>query len=509
MENLDLKQMTAMVDVIAEEKGLSKEAVLDAVQMAIAAAWRRDHGEREMNVRALLDTNNGTAKAYVSREVIEDGLAYNPATEIPQEEAKKLKADAEIGDIVEEAYDVEEFGRVAAMTAKQVVVQRLREAERDAVLAEFEDKIGTIAVGVVSRVDPRVVHIDMGRASGIMPRSEQIDGEYYTVGERLKVYIKGVEHDDSKAQLILSRGNTAFIENLFRQEVPELDSGAVSIKGIAREAGRRTKIAVTANSAGVDPVGTFVGGRGMRVQAIMNEIGDREKIDIITWSDNPSEYIREALSPAEVVKVEIDGKKAKVYVNEDQQSIAIGKQGQNVRLASKLTGYDLDIELAKAPEKKKRKNAEDALLNALSESDEDENADTNESAEKATDSDGTEKPEDAKKSGKKTKKAKDGEAEKGDAEESAELEKEADVAEDAVVDMLELNEEADEAEQKEEAEVSKDNATVETEDEADSVVKDEPKVVKDDYKKPEEDIDEDLNKVVDVDSEEESSSEVE
>ena len=157
---------------------------------------------------------------------------------------------------------------------------------------------------------------------------------------------------------------------MFRQEVPELDNGSVEIRGIAREAGRRTKIAVMSTVPGVDPVGTFVGGRGMRVQAIMNEIGDREKIDIINWSDNPSEYIREALSPAEVVKVEIDGKKAKVYVTEDQQSIAIGRQGQNVRLASKLTGYDLDIELAKAPEKKKRKNAEDSLLNALSEADE-------------------------------------------------------------------------------------------------------------------------------------------
>lgn len=367
MENLDLKQLTAMVGMIAEEKGLSEDAVLDAVQMAIAAAWRRDNGEKDMNVRALLDTNKGTAKVFVSREVIEDGLAYNPSTEIPQEEAKKLKADAEIGDIVEEQHEVTEFGRVAAMTAKQVVVQRLREAERDAVLSEFEDKIGTVVNGVVSRVDPRVVHVDMGRASGIMPRSEQIDGEYYTVGERIKVYIKGVEHDDAKAQLILSRGNTAFIEYLFRQEVPELENGSVEIKGIAREAGRRTKIAVTSNIAGVDPVGTFVGGRGIRVQAIMNEIGDREKIDIINWSDNPQEYIREALSPAEVMKVEIDGKKAKVYVNEDQQSIAIGRQGQNVRLASKLTGFDLDIELAKAPEKKKRKNAEDSLLNALSE----------------------------------------------------------------------------------------------------------------------------------------------
>lgn len=281
-----------------------------------------------------------------------------------------MKKDAQVGDMIEESFEVKDFGRVAAMTAKQVVVQRLREAERDAVLTAFEDKIGTVMTGVVARVEPRVVRIDLGKASGIMPRSEQIDGEYYTVGERIKVYIKGVEHDDTRAQLILSRGNAEFIEYLFRQEVPELENGSVEIRGIAREAGRRTKIAVMSTVPGVDPVGTFVGGRGMRVQAIMNEIGDREKIDIINWSENPSEYIREALSPAEVTKVEIDGKKAKVYVTEDQQSIAIGRQGQNVRLASKLTGYEIDIELAKAPEKKKRKNAEDSLLNALSEADE-------------------------------------------------------------------------------------------------------------------------------------------
>lgn len=370
MEGLDLKQLSAMVSMIAEEKGLPEETVLDVVQMAIAAAWRKDHGDREMNVRALLDTNTGKATVFIAREVIEDEVAYNPATEIPLAEAKQIKPDAEIGDIVENSEEVKDFGRVAAMTAKQVVVQRLREAERDAVLAAFEDKIGSVMTGMVSRVEPRVVRIDLGKASGIMPKSEQIDGEYYSVGERIKVYIKGVEHDDAKAQLILSRGAAEFVEYLFQQEVPELETGTVEIKGIAREAGRRTKIAVASVVPGVDPVGTFVGGRGVRVQAIMNEIGDREKIDIINWSDNPAEYIREALSPAEVMKVEIDGKKAKVYVAEDQQSVAIGRQGQNVRLASKLTGYDIDIELAKAPEKKKRKNAEDSLLNALSETDE-------------------------------------------------------------------------------------------------------------------------------------------
>ncbi len=374
MESLDLKQLSAMVGVIAEEKGLPEETVLDVVQMAIAAAWRRDHGDREMNVRALLDTKTGKATVFVGREVIEDDLAYNPATEMPLKEALEINPEAKLGDIVETSEEVKDFGRVAAMTAKQVVVQRLREAERDAVLSEFEDKIGTVMTGVVSRTEPRVVRIDLGKANGIMPRSEQIDGEYYTPGERLKVYIKGVEHDDARAQLILSRGNAEFIEYLFRQEVPELENGSVEIRGIAREAGRRTKIAVMSTVPGVDPVGTFVGGRGMRVQAIMNEIGEREKIDIINWSENPSEYIREALSPAEVMKVEIDGKKAKVFVTEDQQSIAIGRQGQNVRLASKLTGYELDIELAKAPEKKKRKNAEDALLSALENSDDEEGA---------------------------------------------------------------------------------------------------------------------------------------
>ncbi|MBQ6605878.1 transcription termination factor NusA [Candidatus Saccharibacteria bacterium] len=371
MEGLDLKQMSAMVKVIAEEKNLPEETVLDVIQMAIAAAWRKDNGDKEMNVRAVLNTNTGEADVFVERTVVEDEVAYNPATEIPLKEAKKGK---KVGDVVEEKHKVTSFGRVAAQTAKQVVIQRLREAERDAVLAMFEDKIGTVVTGTVAHVERNIVRIDLGKTTGIMPRSEQIEGEYYAVGSRIKVYIKGVERDDRGAQLILSRGSADFIEYLFRQEVPEIENGTVEIKGIAREAGKRTKIAVISTIPGVDPVGTFVGGRGVRVQAVMNEIGDREKIDIITWSDNASEYIREALSPAEVSKVEIDGKKAKVFVTEDQQSIAIGRQGQNVRLASKLTGFDLDIELAKAPEKKKKTNVEDSLLSAIEETAEEENA---------------------------------------------------------------------------------------------------------------------------------------
>ena len=379
MENLDLKQMSSMVDIIAEEKGLPRDVVLNVIEMAIAAAWRKDNGDKDMNVRATLNTKTGEADVYVAREVIESGLAYNPSTEIPQD---KAGAGAQIGDIVEEKIKVTTFGRVAAMTAKQVVIQRLREAENDAVLSEYEDKVGTVVTGMVSRVEPKMVRIDLGRANGIMPRSEQIDGEYYTVGSRIKVYIKKIERNDRGAQLVLSRGSAEFVEYLFRQEVPEIENGTVQIKGIAREAGRRTKIAVISTVSGVDPVGTFVGGRGVRVQAVMNEIGDKEKIDIINWSDNPSEYIREALSPAEINRVEIDGDKATVYVTEEQQSIAIGKQGQNVRLASRLTGYTIDIALVKAATKKKKKNVEDSLIGALSEM-EDETAEADKESEEA------------------------------------------------------------------------------------------------------------------------------
>ena len=370
MEGLDLKTMTAMVKVIAEEKNLPEDTVLDVIQTAIAAAWRKEIGEKDMNVRATLNLQNGDAFVFIDRTVIEDGLAYNPATEIPQSEAKG----AEVGDTVSEKREVEGFGRVASQTAKQVIVQRLREAERDAVLSAFEDKVGTIVTGVIARVEPKIVRIDMGKANGIMPKSEQIDGEYYTVGERIKVLVKEIERNDRGAQLILSRGSAEFVKQLFIQEVPEVENGTVEIRAIAREASRRTKIAVASTVPGIDPVGTFVGGRGVRVQAVMNEIGEKEKIDIINWSDNASEYIREALSPAEIMKVEVDGKHAKVFVTEDQQSIAIGRQGQNVRLASKLTGFELDIELAEAPKKKKRTNVEDSLLDAIEESSEEEEA---------------------------------------------------------------------------------------------------------------------------------------
>ena len=372
MEELNLKQLTLAVRTIAEEKNLPEDVVMSVIEQAIAAAWRRDNGERDQEVRGEFNVNKGTATVYVGREVVD--VVGSDAHEISLEDARKVKKDAELGDIIEESHEVTSFGRVAAQTAKQVVLQRLREAEREVVLGEYEDKIGTVVNGTVQRVEPRVIRIEIGKANGIIPQSKQIQGEYYSVGARIKVFIKDIERDNRGPQLILSRGNEEFIEYLFRQEVPELESGAVEIKKIAREAGRRTKLAVASTVPGVDPVGTFVGGHGTRVQAVMNEVGDQEKIDIVTFDENIEQFIKNALSPAEISKVEIKeaDKRATVYVNEDQQSIAIGRGGQNVRLASRLTGYELDIEQAvaskPAAEKAPKKNIEDSLLSAVEES---------------------------------------------------------------------------------------------------------------------------------------------
>lgn len=373
MEDLNVKQLILAISTIAEEKNLPEEIVLDVVQQAIAAAWRRDNGDRDQDVRAELNTVKGTAKVYVMYQVVDE--VENPATELTEAAAQALKKGAKVGDIVEESFDATAFGRVAAQTAKQVVLQKLREAEREVVMEEFADKIGTVLVGTVQRVDTRVVRVELGKTMGILPASEQIPGEYYSIGSRIKVYLKDVERDSRGPQLILTRANETFVEYLFRQEVPEMETGAVEIKAIAREAGKRTKLAVASNVPGVDPVGTFVGGHGTRVNAVMNEIGEQEKIDIITYDQDMANFISNALSPAEISSIELDieNKRAKVFVNEDQQSIAIGRGGQNVRLASKLTGFELDItpvqpKAAPKTEKKPRKNIEDELFSAIEES---------------------------------------------------------------------------------------------------------------------------------------------
>ncbi|HSX05216.1 MAG TPA: transcription termination factor NusA [Candidatus Saccharimonadales bacterium] len=350
MDNMDFKQLAVAIQAIASEKNLPEDKVKEIVEQALAAAYRRDYGEREQEVRVEMNLNTGRVDAYVSKEVVETVEDEN--YEMSVADAQKLKKDAKVGDLVEIHEEVNTFGRVAAQTAKQVILQRLREAEREIVLAEFEDKIGTVITAMVSRVEGMIVRLELGKAQGIMPKSEQIQGERYYPGQRLKVYLKDVERGPRGPQLVVSRGNREFLEFLFRAEVPEMESGAVSIKNIAREAGVRSKVAVASSVQGVDPVGTFVGGHGTRVNAVMNEIGDQEKIDIIVWKEGIAEYIAEALSPTKVTRVVVDeaNKRAKVIVPEDQLSIAIGRGGQNVRLASKLVEYELDIEAEKAPE---------------------------------------------------------------------------------------------------------------------------------------------------------------
>jgi N utilization substance protein A len=341
---LDFKQLGVAIRTIAEEKNLPEATVQEVVEQALAAAYRRDYGDREQEIRVTMNLNTGDVDAYVTKEIVE--RVGDPAYEISLTDAQVMRKNAAIGEMIEIHEPVKTFGRVAAQTAKQVILQRLREAEREIIMEEYEDKIGTVINATVARVEGNIVRIDLGKAQGIMPRSEQIQGERYYPGQRLKVFLKDVERGFRGPQLVVSRGNKEFIEWLFRSEVPEMESGAVEIKGLAREAGVRSKIAVASNVPGVDPVGTFVGGHGTRVNAVMSEVGEQEKIDIIVWADTPMEYITQALSPTKVTSVKLDEahKKARVLVPEDQLSIAIGKGGQNVRLASKLTEYELDIE---------------------------------------------------------------------------------------------------------------------------------------------------------------------
>ncbi len=384
--DLDIKQLGLVIKTIADEKNLPEESVKEVVEQALAAAYRKDFGDREQEVRVEINTNSGDIDVYASKEVVE--VVGDERFELTLAEAQVIQKNAQIGDLIEIHQKADSFGRVAAQTAKQVILQRLREAEREIIMNEYQDKIGTVVNGIVSRVEGRIVRFELGKAQAIMPAGEQIQNERYHPGQRLKVYLKDVERGFRGPQLVVSRGSVEFMEWLFRGEVPEMESGAVAIKAIAREAGVRSKIAVVSTVPGVDPVGTFVGGHGTRVNAVVSEVGEQEKIDIIVWDDDQVTFIQNALSPTKVTSVKIDenNHKAVVQVPEDQLSIAIGKSGQNVRLASKLTGYEIDIvsDVAPAPQvestaeiitskplggqKLKRKEAlESSLLDAIEE----------------------------------------------------------------------------------------------------------------------------------------------
>jgi N utilization substance protein A len=344
----------AAINLIAEEKNLPRDIIIETVQAALAAAYKKDYSDKDQEARAELDEETGEVHIYESKVVVPDGQVENEFLQIGLTEAKKIdkKAIVRAADLeneiepymVEMEAHPEDFGRVAAQTAKQVIIQRLREAEREIVFTEYKDKEGLVLNGSVQRVEGSMAYVDLGKATGVLFASEQIPGERYYTGQRLKVYVVRVEQTARGPQIVLSRAHSSMVRHLFELEVPEIEAGSVEIVGIAREAGIRSKVAVQSNAAGVDAVGTFVGGRGSRVQAVMSDLGE-EKIDIIPYAEDAETFIANALSPTKVVSVTLNetDKKAVVRVPEDQLSLAIGKQGQNVRLAAKLTGWNIDI----------------------------------------------------------------------------------------------------------------------------------------------------------------------
>jgi N utilization substance protein A len=339
----------AAINLIAEEKNLPRDVIIETVEAALAAAYKKDYTDKDQEARAKLDEETGEVHIFESKTVVPDDEVENEFLQIGLSDAKKIDKKAQVG-TEEEPYMVEmeahpeDFGRVAAQTAKQVIIQRLREAEREIVFTEYKDKEGLVLNSNVQRVEGNVAYVDLGKATGVLFASEQIPGERYYTGQRLKVYVVRVEQTARGPQIVLSRAHANMVKHLFELEVPEIEAGTVEIINIAREAGVRSKVAVQSHAQGVDAVGTFVGGRGSRVQAVMSDLGE-EKIDIIPYSEDPETYIANALSPTKVVSVSLNesDKKAVVRVPEDQLSLAIGKQGQNVRLAAKLTGWNIDI----------------------------------------------------------------------------------------------------------------------------------------------------------------------
>ena len=357
----DLKVINSVLDQLEEDRGIPRERVIDAIETALATAYKKEYGKRNQIIRAKFDLNTGKTEFLQVKFVVQpddvlmenddkDGddderVRYDTEKHIFLEDAKKIKKGVAVDDEITfplEARD--DYGRIAAQTAKQVIIQKIREAEKVSVLDEFGQRQGDIVSGHVQRIERGNVFVEFDRAYGILPYDEQIHGERFRQGERIRAYLYSVEESPRGVFLRLSRSHPEFLKKLFEMEAPELANNTVEIKVVAREAGSRSKIAVVSHDDHIDPVGSLVGQRGVRVSTVMSELGG-EKIDIIEWSEDPREFIEEALSPAKVLGVDIDTTEqhARVEVSEDQQSLAIGKGGQNVRLAAKLTGWKIDI----------------------------------------------------------------------------------------------------------------------------------------------------------------------
>ncbi|MCI7260089.1 MAG: transcription termination factor NusA [Selenomonadales bacterium] len=326
---------------LSKERGIDEEVLFEAIEAALISAYKRNFSSAQ-NVRVSLSRDTGEYKVYAIKTVVED--AEDEIKEISLAQARTIKPDYEVGDVIEIEVTPANFGRIAAQTAKQVVVQRIREAERGIIYEEFQSREDDIITGLVQRVENRNVYIDLGKTEAVLTPAEQIPTESYEHGDRIKAYIVEVKKTSKGPQIVVSRTHPGLLKRLFELEVPEIQEGFVEIKSVAREPGNRSKIAVWSKDEAVDPVGACVGHRGLRVQAIVDELGS-EKIDIVKWSEDPAKFIANALSPAKVVSVAVNEaeKVSRVVVPDYQLSLAIGKEGQNARLAAKLTSWKIDI----------------------------------------------------------------------------------------------------------------------------------------------------------------------
>ncbi len=358
---LDLKVINSVLSQLEEERGIPRDKVIEAIEMALATAYKKEYGKKGQIIRSKFDLNSGAIEFFQVKVVVDDTIVnmdlestdlsddrahFNPEHHILIEDARKMKKGVALNEEIIFPLEVkDDYGRIAAQTAKQVIIQKIREAEKISVLGEYATKQGEIVSGTVQRIERGNIFIDLGRTTAILPYEEQIPSEKYAQGERVRAYLASVEDGTRGVFLRLSRSHPKFLEKLFEIEAPEIGTKVVEVKSIAREAGSRSKIAVTSNDPHIDPIGSMVGQRGVRVNTVSSELGG-EKIDVIFWSEDPKVFVERSLSPAKVLDVSLDKKemKATVKVAEDQQSLAIGKGGQNVRLAAKLTGWKIDIQ---------------------------------------------------------------------------------------------------------------------------------------------------------------------
>jgi N utilization substance protein A len=358
---MELKEIKAAISQIAEERGIPFEKVVETFEQALASAYKKEYGKKGQQIKSKIDLETGEVKFWQVKTVVDENdvkegkIKFNPDKHIFLEEAKRIKPDIKVGDELIIPLETKiDYGRIAAQTAKQVILQKLKETERELIFQEYKSKEGQIVSGIVQRVEPKAVYLNIGKTLGILPKEEQVQGEFYKPGQRLRVYILKVEQTPKGPSVILSRSHPKLVSRLFELEVPEIQSGQVEIKSIAREAGSRTKIAVISKVKEIDAIGAMVGHRGTRVGAVINELGG-EKIDIVLYSEKPEEYIANALSPAKVLEVRILPKnKALAIVPDDQLSLAIGRDGQNVRLAAKLTNWKIDVKSKSELEKEQK-----------------------------------------------------------------------------------------------------------------------------------------------------------